>query len=419
MLQDVIKRAHRLFRAVDPSVRWNENKSTFTFRSGYVYQFGHCHDKTDWENYLGFEFTMILWDELITFEEEQYDQINSRLRSFDPVLRKMLKIRSMSNPMMQRKRGDNYSISNPNWVRTRFVDPAPQGKVTLVKKIRMDDGSTERWTSIYMPALLSDNPDPEFRRMYEINLQQKKPHIRQALLRGDWYTTEGSYHAEEWNPALHICKPFDVPKEWPKWRSMDWGFKLPGCVHWWAMDEDGNVFCVAEMKFQGQTDEEVAERIIQKEQGLGWAKGKTSKLTGPADTQLWEQRGDSGKSKAQAMADKGVYWVKADKRSRLHNAELFTKRLLDHNDGTTTPGIVFFDHCKEVLKLIPSIQTSDKNSEEPADGSDDHPYDSLLYSCAYASHGKSGLGWVEKDEDDEKREERKGRGRWGYGSELM
>ena len=58
MLADVIKRAHRLFRAIDPAVKWNENKSTFTFRSGYVYQFGHCHDKTDWENYLGFEFTI-------------------------------------------------------------------------------------------------------------------------------------------------------------------------------------------------------------------------------------------------------------------------------------------------------------------------------------------------------------------------
>ncbi len=419
MLQDVIKRAHRLFRAIDPSVKWNENKSTFTFKSGYVYQFGHCHDKTDWENYLGFEFSIILWDELITFDEEQYDQINSRLRSFDPVLRKMLKIRAMSNPMMQRKKGENFSVSDINWVRRRFVDPDRRGKVTLVKKIKMDDGSIERWTSIYMPALLSDNPDPEFRRMYEINLQQKKPHIRQALLRGDWYTTEGSYFAEEWNMDLHVCKPFDIPKEWPKWRSMDWGFKLPGCIHWWAMDEDGNQFCVREMMFKGQTDEEVAVAIIQVEQGLGWSKGKTSKLTGPADTQLWEQRGDSGKSKAQAMADKGVYWTKADKRSRLHNAELLTKRLKDHHDGTTTPGIVFFDICQEICKLMPAIQTSDKNSEEPADGNDDHPFDSVLYSCAYSSHGRAGLGWVEKDEEDEKREERKSRGRWGYGSEVM
>lgn len=418
-LADVVKRAHKLFRAIDPAVKWNENKYTFTFRSGYVYQFGHCHDSTDWQNYLGFEFTIILYDELITFEEEQYDQINSRLRSFDPVLRKMLKIRAMSNPMMQRKQGENYSVADPNWVRRRFVDPHPAGKKTLVKKIKMDDGSIERWTSIYMPALLSDNPDPEFRRMYEINLQQMKPHIRQALLRGDWYITAGSYHAEEWNPQLHVQKAFDIPKDWPKWRSMDWGFRLPGCIHWWAMNEDGVAFCVREMPFKGMSDEAVAEAIIQVEQGMGWSKGRSSKLTGPADNQLWEQRGDTGKSKAQAMADKGVYWTKADKRSRLRNAELLTKRLSDHENGTTTPGVVFFDTCKKIIQMIPSIQTSDKNPEEPADGNDDHCYDSVLYSMAYASHGRAGLGWVERDDEMEKEEERKGRGRWGYGSELM
>lgn len=420
MLADVIKRGHSLFSSIDPSVRWNENKSTFTFRSGFIYQFGHCHDSNDWQNYLGFEFSWIGWDELITFEEEQYDQVNSRLRSFDPVLRKMLKIRSMSNPMMQRKQGENFSVKDPNWVRRRFVDPAPSGKTTLVKNVKMDDGTFERWTSIYMPALLSDNPDPEFRRNYEINLQQKKPHIRQALLRGDWYTTEGSYFAEEWNPSLHVCKPFEIPKDWPKWRSMDWGFKLPGCVQWWAMDEDGNIFCVREMMFKGKTDEEVAEAVLQVEQGMGWGNGKKSKLTGPADTQLWEQRGDTGKTKAQAMADKGVYWVKADKRSRLRNAELLTARLKDHDGGTTTPGIVFFDTCQEITKLIPAIQTDNDNSELPADGNDDHPFDTTLYSCAYASHGRAGLGWSKRDEDEDedkpKPDTMAKSGYWGYGT---
>jgi hypothetical protein len=418
MLADVVKRAHALFRAVDEAVRWNENKHTFTFSSGFVYQFGHCNDKNDWVNYLGFEFSWIGWDELITFEEEQYDQVNARLRSSDPVLQKMLKIRAMTNPMMQRKQGENFSITDPNWVRKRFVDPAPEGKTTLVKKIKMDDGSVEQWTSIFMPALLSDNPNPEFRRMYEINLQQKKPHIRQALLRGDWYTTEGSYFAEEWNRDLHVCKPFKIPKEWPKWRSMDWGFKLPGCVHWWAMDDDGNIFCVREMMFKGKTDEEVAEAIIQVEQGLKWTKGRTSKLTGPADTQLWEERGDTGKTKAQAMADKGVYWVKADKRSRLRSAELVTARLKDHDGGTTTPGIVFFDTCTEIIKLLPAIQTSDKNSEEPADGNDDHPFDSCCYSVSYAAFGRAGLGWTRKDEDDddEKPDPVVKDGYWGYGT---
>jgi hypothetical protein len=418
MLEPTIKRAHRIFNAIDPAVKWNENKMTFTFKSGYLVQFAHCHDDNDWENYLSFEFTHIAYDELIQFQEEQYDQINTRLRSSDPVLRKMLKIRSMSNPLMSKRKGENFSVKNTNWVRDRFVKPAPNGNVTLKKSIPMDDGTFEKWTYIYLPAKLSDNPNPQFRRDYELQLQKSKPHIRQALLRGDWYITAGSFFAEEWNESLHITAPFDIPDDWPKWRSMDWGFKLPGCVHWWAMDDDGNIFCVREMKFQGMTDEEVAEAIIQVEQGLGWGKGRTSRLTGPADTQLWEQRGDTGKSKAQAMADKGVYWVKADKRSRLRNAELLTSRLKDHDGGTTTPGIVFFNTCQEILTLLPAIQTSDKNSEEPADGNDDHPFDSVLYSCAYASHGKEGLGWSEKDEDDDDFPDKRpaDKGNWGYGT---
>lgn len=424
MLNDVVKRAHRLFSNIDPSIKWNENKHAFTFRSGFVYQFGACHDSNDWVNYLGTEPTWIGWDELITFEEEQYDQVNARLRSYDPVLRKMLRIRAMSNPMMRREHGENFSIKDPNWVRKRFVDPAPEGKTTLVKKVKMDDGSIEEWTSIYMPALLSDNPDPEFRRVYEINLQQKKPHIRQALLRGDWYVTEGSFYGEVWNPKLHICKPFPIPKEWPKFRSMDWGFKLPGCVHWFAMDTDGNIFCIREMMFQGMNATDAAKAIIQVEKGLGTLKKGKSILNGPADTQLWEDRGDNTKGKAQEMFDEGVAWTPAKKGtgSRLRNAELMYDRLGDHESGTTTPGIVFFNTCQEVIKLIPAIGTSDKNSEEPADGNDDHPLDSAWYACGYASHGKAGLAWKSSDSDDDDDEDEKqkpakrvGR-RWGYGT---
>jgi hypothetical protein len=66
--------------------------------------------------------------------------------------------------------------------------------------------------------------------------------------------------------------------------------------------------------------------------------------------------------------------------------------------------------------------TSDKNSEEPADGNDDHPVDSVFYSMGYASHGRAGLGWRSADSDDvgDEKEKPKGkRGRWGYGSQVM
>lgn len=420
MLELSIQRSHRMFKLIDPGAKWNENKATWVFSSGYKYQFSHCHDTEDWQNFLSFEFSMIMYDEVVQLEEEQYDQINTRLRSSDPVLRKMLKIRAMSNPLMSKQKGDNFSIKDPNWVRRRFVDPAPEGRTTLEKTLKMQDGRIVKHTSIYVPATLFDNPDKEFVEDYEAKLQNAKPHIRQALLYGNWYVTAGSFFGDVWSD-LNVCKPFPIPKEWPKFRSMDWGFKLPGCIHWWAMDPDGNLFCFREMMFQGMQAKAVAEAILQVERGYGLVKGKKSKLTGPADTQLWEERGDGTKGKAQEMAEAGVMWTRAQKGggSRLRNAELLYDRLGDHDSGTTTPGIVFFNTCHEAIKLIPAVGTSDKNSEEPADGNDDHPVDSVFYGCGYASHGKAGLGWRESDLDDEDDEENaapKARKRWGYGT---
>lgn len=420
MLELSIQRSHRMFKTIDPDATWNENKATWTFRSGYKYQFSHCHDSEDWQNFLSFEFTSINYDEVVQLEEEQYDQINTRLRSSDPVLRLMLKIRAMSNPLMSKQKGDNFSIKDPNWVRRRFVDPAPEGKVTLEKTLKMQDGRVVKHTSIYLPATLFDNPDADFVADYEAKLQNAKPHIRQALLYGNWYVTAGSFYGDVWNTRLHTCKPFKIPKEWPKFRSMDWGFKMPGVVHWYAMDPDGNLFCFRELVFQGMQAKAVAEAILQIEKGYGLLKRGKSILTGPADTQLWEDRGDGTKGKAMEMAEAGVMWVPAKKGpgSRLRNAELLYDRLADHDSGTTTPGIVFFEGCAEVIKLIPSVGTSDKNSEEPADGNDDHALDTCFYACGYASHGKAGLGWKssdadDRDEDDEK--PKKKQGRWGYG----
>lgn len=423
MLELSIQRSHRMFKTIDPGANWNENKATWTFRSGFKFQFSHCHDSEDWQNFLSFEFTHIAYDEVVQLEEEQYDQINTRLRSSDPILRKMLRVRAMSNPLMSKQKGDNFSIKDPNWVRRRFVDPAPEGRVTLSKKLRMKDGREIEHTSIYLPATLYDNPDKDFVEDYEKQLQNAKPHIRQALLYGNWYVTAGSFYGDVWNPQLHTCKPFKIPKEWPKFRSMDWGFKMPGCVHWWAMDPDGNLFCFREMMFQGMVAADVGKAILQIEKGMGLVKKGKSILTGPADTNLWMTTGDTAKGKAQEMYEEGVPWVPAKKGtgSRLRNAELLYDRLADHESGTTTPGIVFFNTCQEVIKLIPAMGTSDKNSEEPADGNDDHPVDSCFYSVGYASHGKAGLGWKSSDsddEDDEKdRKAKKSSGRhWGYGT---
>ena len=417
-LENTLVRAKRMFPKIDPGANWNENKATWTFSSGYKVQFGHCKDADDWQQYQSAEFDHIAYDELTQFNEEQYDQINTRLRTSDPVLALQLKIRSMSNPMMDTAGMVGVSVRNPHWVRDRFVKPCPEGGRTLTRTLTMMDGTKRKHRSIYLHALLKHNPDASFRAQYEFNLQSRPPHIRAALLFGDWFMTAGSFYGDVWNKTVHTCDSFKIPDDWPVCRSMDWGFRAPGCVHWGALDPDGILFVFREYTFKGKTSTEVARRIRSIEEDLGLWSGKRSLITGPADTQLWEARGDTGMGKAEEFAAEGVQWVRADKLSRQRNAERIYGRLADHDNYTKPPGLIIFrNRCPMLIQTLPSIQTDPDNENEPLDGGDDHWHDSLGYLCAYVSRGKKGISKKKlKDEWEEDAPKRTGTGgRWGYG----
>lgn len=420
MLALTKSRAQRIFPTIDPDAKWHEKENWWKFKSGYTYQFGHCSEKDDYNQYMSAEFCAIMYDELVQFTETQYDFINSRLRSSDPVLRQMLKIRAMSNPLVQRGKNEKFMVDDPHWVRRRFVDPAPNGKTILRTPLRRASGERFYRTRIYLPATLYDNPDPEFVRNYEEKLLAAPAYIRSAMLYGDWYVTADSFYAEVWNRQMHVCDPFPVPTEWRRFRSMDWGFKAPGCVLWWAQDPDGTLWATDELTFKKSHVPQVAAMIREKEIAMKVWKGRRSTISGPADNQLWEQKGDRIQTKASEFAAHGISWKKADKRSRERNAQLLLGRLGDHGKGTLAPGIVFFKNCVNTIRTLPQIQTNQDNIEEPADGGDDHWHDAVLYMVADLSHenrNRHSRGEDLPDDDDDIDEEpRARRGQYGYGA---
>jgi hypothetical protein len=208
----------------------------------------------------------------------------------------MLKIRSMSNPLMRREDGETFVMRNPHWVRDRFVKAEPGGNVIFRKKLTREDGTWEWHKWVYMPARLHDNPNKDFVRQYELNLLKKPAHIRAALLKGDWFQTVGSFFSEYWNKDLHVCRPFKIPVEWRVFRSMDWGFKAPGCLHWYALDDDDTLFCFKEIRFQGKLDAEVAEivRSTEIELGLWDEKRDESRITARTRRKFSERRACRG-----------------------------------------------------------------------------------------------------------------------------
>jgi hypothetical protein len=371
MLDESLNRAHSIFPRVDPGVHWDGDRKTFTFSSGYKYQFGHLKDIKDWRIYDSRQFTHIGFDELIQFEEEQYRYLCTRVRTTDPVLMRLLRVRAATNP-------------GPGWVRDYFVDPAPNGRVLLQKHISLDDGTERTRSRVFIPATLKDNPDEEYRRQYEANLKNQPAHIRQARLYGNWYIVAGAFFANEFDPSIHVVKPFNLPDGWTRFRSMDWGYKSPGVVLWWAVDKDENLICYRELKFQGLHDNELAEEIRGIEMAAGeWNKARNcSNLSGPADTQIWEQRGNSGPTISECMSEKGVWWEKATK-AKLASVQQLIARLKDRTGEKGVPAIRFFDTCKYTIRTLPSIGTDEKNPELYKDGGDDHALDAVRYGCMY------------------------------------
>lgn len=417
-LEQTIERSHRMFKALDPKTdgnpgaQYDSQKHTWTFSCGYKLQFAHVKHDDDMYNYMSSEYSHIAWDELSEMSQAVYDFVNTRLRSSDPVLQNRLRIVAASNPA-------------GNWVRDYFVAPAPEGRKLLLRSIPMNDGTIESRTRIFIPATLKDNPDAGFRRRYELELQDKPPHIRKALLYGDWWVVHGAFFADTWVKNIHEVEPFKVPSGWTRFRAMDWGHKSPGSVGWYAVDTDENLVKYRELTFQGLDAGEVARKIRKIEQDADeWDEGRDcSRLSGPADTQIWSVTGTIGPTIAETMADEGVYWEKCTK-NKLAAVMQLVSRLKDHGNDSSPPGFRVFKTCKNTIRTIPSIGTDKSNPELPDDspGVEDHWLDETLYACMYRMKAaKSDERDRKRDRYDElgelRRKKRRhgGGGGWGYG----
>jgi hypothetical protein len=417
-LTETIERAHRMFPLIDPEVDWNERKTMFTFSSGFKYQFGHCKDKNDHNNYLGQSYTWIGFDELIEFNKDQYDFICSRNRSGDPVLRLMLKKRSMSNPKLTKAKGEDIQVDDPAWVKRYFVDPAPEGNKILRRKITLKSGEVTYVHRLFLPATLYDNPDPDFVRTYEIELRSKPKHIQECYLLGRWDSVVGSFFEDSWNPDVHRCRPFKIPQHWPVFRCIDWGYVSHGNLGYYALDPALDIlYKFWECTFQKKKVTDFVKSVIKpfEEANKLWSPFAGSLIYGPADTQIWEQRGETALSKYQEFVQNGVDWCYADKRSREDNAQRVHERLVAHENFTRPPKLIIFENCKSTLQVLPAMQTEPNKPTEPAKGGFDHPYDETSYACAYV-HGRIidppnyKTRVIEKDDDEPKLESP---GPWG------
>ena len=303
---------------------FNASSHTGRFKNGSLIDFGYCAQENDVYQYQSAEYDVIRFDELTHFTESQYVYLISRVRGANDFPKQ---VKSSTNP----------GGVGHGWVKARFVDPAIPGNPFVGK-----DGM-ER---IFIPAYLSDNRflsdgDPEYKkRLLALPEKEKK-----ALLYGDWNIFEGQYFTE-FDPAVHIIDPFEIPRSWRKYRTVDYGLDRLACL-WIACSPDGVSYVYREFCKSNLTISRAAEEICRH------TPPSEDIYATLAPPDLWHRSQETGKSKATLFSEYGVNFTKTSNDREC--GWLSIKELLLGGEGRQS--IRFFRSCLEIIKCLPALQT--------------------------------------------------------------
>lgn len=381
-LSELIDRSREIYKAAFPRARYNATEHTWTFPSGAKIIFGSMQHTSDRINYQGKRYDFVGFDELTHFSFDEYSYLFSRNRPNCPDTR--CYIRATCNPG-----GIGHA-----WVKERFIAPAPPlTPIDTEQVIDTPDGGeiTIKRSRLFVPSTVFDNKillsnAPE----YLASLSMLPEAERNALLYGDWDSFAGQVFGEWRNlpehyrdmQGSHVITPFEVPDHWTVVRGFDFGYAKPFSVGWFAFDESGRMYHIAELygctstpntgiKVDPQT---IARMIKDKEKNDPVLMDKT--ISGVADPSIFDK--SRGESVADLMAREGVYWSPGD------NARIAGKMQAHYRlkfDDRNRAMFYVFDTCKHFIRTIPALVYDEHKIEDVDTTQEDHIYDMWRYVC--------------------------------------
>ena len=173
---------------------------------------------------------------------------------------------------------------------------------------------------------------------------------------------------------MHVVEPFNIPRNWVKFRACDYGYGSYSAVLWFAVSPDEQLILYRELYVSKVLATDLAEMVLELEQEDGNIK------YGVLDSSLWHKRGDLTSLLAEQMIMRGCRWRPSDrsKGSRVAGKNEIHRRL-QIDEFTEKPRMVFFNNCTETIAQIPSIPLDKKNPEDVDTRAEDHIYDALRY----------------------------------------
>lgn len=423
-LDDLVKKSQRWFPEFNDGAKFLSSKSDYkwVWPTGEELLFRVAAKPEDYWSYHGHEYPFIGWNELTKYPNQiLFESMMSCNRSsFLP------EDHPQTDP-----NGNSYLLpdiplevfatTNPfgvghNWVKKRFIDVGPMGKI-IKKETQVFDPRTQQDivvtnTQCHIYGSYRENKNLSPKYIAEL-MAITDPNKLAAWLGGSWDITSGGMFDDLWRSNYHLIAPFNIPSSWKITRSFDWGSSKPFSVGWWAVSDGtqfvdargvtrstirNDVFRIGEWYGTNgkpneglrMLDKMIAKGIIERELAMGI---HNRVKPGPADNSIWDL--EDGNCTAAKMAEsitingvryKGVAWARSNKNPGSRKAgwkkmrEFFAGSCPDvDTKRRETPGIFVFDTCKYFIDLVPSLPRDEVDQDDVDTESEDHMGDEVRY----------------------------------------
>ena len=185
------------------------------------------------------------------------------------------------------------------------------------------------------------------------------------------FTNQTGLIYPELDKKIHIIKPFEVPKEWPRYLSIDFGVVNPfACLVIVHDSKDNTIYVVDEYFKKNQTTiyngNEINRRFKDK--------------YGPFEYVVCDPEDKNGRMLLTRHC--GLYNKPAPKSLGVVNTiNLVKERLKLQADNK--PRLLIFDHCKELIKEFRLYSWKKNNQKDQPKKENDHGLDALRYLVAF------------------------------------
>ncbi|GAA0696315.1 terminase [Dyella marensis] len=366
--------------------------------SGASVKMRYIEAEKDYGRYHGHSYTRISFDEVTEYETPAgLLKMLSTLRSAHGV------------PCSVRLTGNPGGVGHI-WVKGRYIDIGPAMK----PYVDPDSGILR----MFVPSRFSDNRllvmnDPEYQRRI-IAATGGNEALKKAWLEGDWNIVAGAFF-DCWNTAKHVIRPFQIPSDWGRIRSGDWGSAKPFSFGWWAIagddfsHPDGFVIprgaLVRYREWYGAKDSarepNVGLKMTAEEVGKELARLEredaaiSNAVLDPAA--FSEDGGPSIAERIYRGSGNKIGFRKADNRrvktvGAMGGWDQMRSRLIGE-DGI--PMLYCFNTCHDSIRTIPLLQHDRLRIEDIDTDMEDHAADEWRYACMSRP-------WIKKTEAQSK-----------------